>query len=69
MPKYKSKFQDLWLVEGEFKTWLQRDDQDETSASFKVFWKSFSFANSGIENVKRHAKGKKHLKRFPSGNR
>ena len=68
MPKYKSKFQDSWLVEEEFKTWLQRDDKDETSAFCKVCWKSFSNANSGIENVKQHAKGKKHLERCPSGN-
>ena len=68
MPKYKSKFQDSWLVEEEFKTWLQRDDKDETSAFCKVCWKSFSIANSGIENLKQHAKGKKHLERCPSGN-
>ena len=52
MPKYKSKFQDSWLVEEEFKTWLQRDDKDETSAFCKVCWKPFSIANNGIENVK-----------------
>ena len=68
MPKYKSKFQDSWLVEGKLKTWLQRDDKDETSVFCKVCWKSFSIANSGIQNVKQHAKGKKHLERCPSGN-
>ena len=56
------------MVEEEFKTWLQRDDKDETSAFCKVCWKSFSIANSGIENVKQHAKRKKHLERCPSGN-
>ena len=32
MPKYTSKLQESWLVEEEFKTWLQRDDKDEASA-------------------------------------
>ena len=50
------------------KTWLQRDDEDETSVFCKVCWKSFITANSGIQNVKQHAKGKKHLERCPSGN-
>ena len=68
MPKYKGKCQDSWLIEEEFKTWLQRDDKDETSSFCKVYWKSFSIANSGIENVKQHAKRKKHLERCPSGN-
>ena len=68
MIKYKSKFQDSWLEEEEFKTWLQRDDKDETSAFCKVCWKSFSIVNSEIENVKQHAKGNKHLERCPSGN-
>ena len=67
MPKYKSKFQDSWLLEQEFKTWLQRD-KDEISAFCKVCWKSFSIVNSEIENVKQHAKGNKHLERCPSGN-
>ena len=66
--KYKSKLPDSWLVEEELKTWLQRDDKDEASAFCKVCWKSVRIANSGIENVKHHAKGKKHLERCPSGN-
>ena len=52
MPKYKSTFRDSWMVEEEFKSWLQRDDKDETSAFCKVCWKPFSIANNGIENVK-----------------
>ena len=36
MPKYKSKFQDSWLVEEEFEIWLQRDDKNETSALWKL---------------------------------
>ena len=47
---------------------MQRDDEDETSVFCKVCWKSFITANSGIQNVKQHAKGKKHLERCPSGN-
>ena len=69
MFKYKSiEFHDSWLVEEEFKTWLQRDDKDESSAFCKVYWKSFSIASSEIENKKQHAKGKKHLERCPPGN-
>ena len=47
---------------------MQWDNKDEASAFCKVCWKSFSIANGGIENVKQHAKGKKHLERCPSSN-
>ena len=69
MPKYTSKLQESWLVEEEFKIWLQRDDKDEASVFCKVCGNSFRIANSGTENVKQHAKGKKHLERCRSGNR
>ena len=63
--KYKSKFQDSWLENEEFKVWLQKD-KDDTQAYCKLCMKSFSIATHGKTSLSSHASGEKHKSRIPS---
>ena len=62
-------FKTHWLYDESFKVWLKKDDKDINSAFCKVCCKSFSIGNGGIENLKQHAKGKKHEARCPAPGR
>lgn len=64
--KYKSKFQDNWLEDEEYKVWLQKDSKDETQAYCKLCMKSFSIASLGKSSISSHASGEKHKSRIPS---
>lgn len=65
--KYKSKFQDSWLEEEEFKVWLQKR-KDETQAYCKLCMKSFSISSHGRTSLTTHASGEKHKSKIPSTN-
>ena len=63
--KYKSNFQDLWLQNETFKTWLQKKPGDPYKARCKVCAKGISVGLHGITALFSHADGTKHKERFP----
>ena len=65
MPKYKCCFQDSYLDDESFKVWLKKDEKDINIAFCKVCCKSFSTGNGSTDNLKQHAKGKRHEARYP----
>ena len=63
--KYKSNFQDLWLQNETFKTWLQEKPGDSCKARCKVCAKDISVELHGITALFSHADGNKHKERLP----
>ena len=63
--KYKSNFQDLWLQNETFKTWLQRKPGDSYKARSKVCAKDISIELHGITVLFCHADGNKHKEKLP----
>ena len=63
--KYKSNFQDLWLQNETFKTWLQKKRGDPYKARCKVCAKDISVGLHGITALFSHADGTKHKERLP----
>ncbi|XP_065665582.1 uncharacterized protein LOC136087006 [Hydra vulgaris] len=64
MPKYKSSFQEIWLSNVSYTSWLQKD-KNPSLARCKVCSKLFSVAAMGIKAVDAHARGVKHIERLP----
>ena len=62
---YKSNFQDLWLQNETFKTWLQRKPGDSYKARCKVCAKDKSIELHGITVLFCHADGNKHKEKLP----
>ena len=63
--KYKSNFQDCWLQNETFKTWLQRKPGDSYKVRCKVCAKDISIELHGITVLFCHADGNKHKERLP----
>ena len=63
--KYKSNFQDLWLQNETFKTWLQRKPGDSYKVRCKVCAKDISIELHGITVLFCHADGNKHKEKLP----
>ena len=63
--KYKCYFQEIWLDDPEFSSWL-RKDKSETQAFYRLCLKSFSVASHGKTSLTLHASGEKHKSRMPS---
>ena len=63
--KYKSNFQDCWLQNETFKTWLQRKPGDSYKARSKVCAKDISIELHGITVLFCHADGNKHKEKLP----
>ena len=63
--KYKSNFQDLWLQNETFKTWLQEKPGDSCKVRCKVCAKDISVELHGITALFSHADGNKHKERLP----
>ena len=63
--KYKSNFQDRWLQNETFKTWLQRKPGDSYKVRCKVCAKDISIELHGITVLFCHADGNKHKERLP----
>ena len=63
MPKYKSSFQEIWLNNGKYSLWLQKD-KDTSLARCKVCSKSFSVTAMGIKALDAHANDAKHKDRL-----
>ena len=63
--KYKSNFQDLWLQNETFKTWLQRKRNDSYKARCKVCANDISIELHGITVLFSHADGNKPKESLP----
>jgi len=63
--KYKAAFQDIWLENCDFKSWLQKVDGNPHVARCKVCCKEVNIAVHGITALHIHAKGSKHQERLP----
>ena len=58
--RYSSKFKKEWLFNSMFSTFLRECKTDSTKASCILCNAQFSIANSGIGDVNRHIKTRKH---------
>ena len=63
--KYKSNFQDLWLQNETFETWLQKKLGDPYKARCKVCAKDISVGLHGLRAFISHADGTKNKERLP----
>ena len=63
--KYKSNFQDRWLQNETFKTWLQRKPGDSYKVRCKVCAKDISIELHGITVLFSHADGNKPKESLP----
>ena len=63
--KYKTLFQDYWLSNSDFKSWVQKVDGDIYSAKCSVCCNPFSISDQGIKQLQSHAKSAKHQERLP----
>ena len=64
MPNYDSYFQDAFLGEEIFKIWLKKDEKDISNGFCRVCYKSFIIGKRGIDNVRQHIQGKKHIAKY-----
>ena len=60
--KYKSKFQDEWLMNGKYTDWIGKVGKDVHSAYCSYCIKEISIA----DKVDGHVTSPKHLKRIPT---
>eukprot|EP00745_Piridium_sociabile_P019341 TRINITY_DN29246_c0_g2_i5.p2 TRINITY_DN29246_c0_g2~~TRINITY_DN29246_c0_g2_i5.p2 ORF type:complete len:121 (+),score=14.85 TRINITY_DN29246_c0_g2_i5:120-482(+) len=58
----KCSFQDRWLQDKDFKTWVLRDPVDKTKAKCGVCATSLNIANMGEAALKVHMKSDRHKK-------
>ena len=66
MPKYKTNFQDIWLENEKYVSWLEKDIKGNSSlARCKVCSKTFSISSMGIKALYAHTNGTKHKERLP----
>ena len=63
--KYKTNFQDLWLQNETFETWLQKKLGDPYKARCKVCAKDISVGLHGITAFISHADGTENKERLP----
>lgn len=57
----KTRFDENWLLEEDFKIWLGRIEKDDNSARCLKCLKTFSLSNMGRKALTDHQKGKKHI--------
>ena len=66
MPKYKTNFQDIWLENEKYVSWLEKDIKGNSSlARCKVCSKTFSISSMGIKALDAHTNGTKRKERLP----
>ena len=63
--KYKTSFQDDWLANNEFSTWLQKVEGNVYCAKCRVCSKTISVFGQGVKALESHAKSAKHRQRLP----
>ena len=61
--KYKSKFQDEWLVNSKYKDWIRKAEKDVHLAYCSYYMKEISIAGQGSKGLDGHVISQKHLKR------
>ena len=59
MPKYKSSFQDEWLVNVNYSCWVEKTN-DKHKAYCTICLKVFSVSGQGIKALDVHAEEKRH---------
>ena len=63
--KYKTSFQDDWLMANNFKSWIPKIENDAFSARCKICSKTMSVAGQGVKALESHEKSMKHKNRLP----
>ena len=58
--KYKTSFQDDWLMDNNFKSWISKIKNDAFSAKCKICNKTISIAGQGVKALESHGKSMKH---------
>ena len=58
--KYKASFQDNWLANNEFSTWLQKIGGNLHCAKCRVCSKTISVSGQGVKALESHAKSAKY---------
>ena len=64
--KYKSKFQDEWLMNSKYKDWIKKVEKDAHSADLSYCMKEITIARQGSKALDGHVTSEKHLKRVPT---
>ena len=60
MSKWKTFFNPAWLQETEFKSWIEKDENNLLRARCRVCCTHIELSNMGLQALRSHAKGKKH---------
>ena len=60
------KFNNLWLVDPEFKDWIKENEKDSTAADCMLCKTTFSLKTMGRTALTSHTKSQKHLNRLTS---
>ena len=66
--KYKTSFQDDWLMDNNFKSWISKIENDDFSARCKICNKTISIAGQGVKALESHHKSMKHKNHLPEKN-
>ena len=62
---HKTSFQDDWLSNSDFRSWIKRVDGDINSAKCSVCCKTFSISGQVIKQLQSHSENAKHQERLP----
>ena len=54
--KYKTCFQNDWLMDNNFKSWIPKIENDAFSAKCNIFNKIISIAGQGVKALESHDK-------------
>ena len=63
--KYKTSFQDDWLMDNNFKSWISKIENDVFSATCKICSKTTSIVGQGIKALESREKSMKHKNHLP----
>ena len=63
--KEKTYFQDDWLMDNNFKSWIFKKENDAFSASCKICNKTISIAGHGVKALESHEKSMKCKNHLP----
>ena len=63
--KYKTSFQDDWMANNEFSSWLEKIEGNVPCAKYRVCSKMISVSGQGVKDLQSHSKSAKHRKCLP----
>ena len=63
--EYKTSFQDDWLMDNNFKSWISEIENDAFSARCKLCNKTISIAGQGVKALESHEGSMKHKSHLP----